>query len=328
MFVADLWDSSLDIVPEKFKESLPEFCPYCHYPIEMSETFTGLHCSNPKCIAKNAQRLVSLCNTLGIKDMGESRAESFLEHFNNPSPLFLFRYNPDNDGALADNISMDVSRRIYDSVQQKKTFTLAEYVKVAQLPEIQTSAIHLFSEFNTLEDAYKPIDMEGVDYIARKLNIAKGESDVSIRALKVLSSLNTFRDELFEYEKDVTILQTVGTDVLELTAVCSDQVGNPFKTKADFYATMNNHHPKLHITFLPAVNKSIDYLVWAGADGSQARYTNKVQKVEGYNKQYQEKVAKGVATTSDKEIPIVTAMQFMAICDHLLKQAGLLGEDA
>ena len=71
--------------------------------------------------------------------------------------------------------------------------------------------------------------------------------------------------------------------------------------KADFYSTVNNSFKNIHVEFLSSVTKNIDYLVWAGADGSPARYTNKVKKVEAYN-------SKG-----DVNIPIVTASQFMEI---------------
>ena len=87
--------------------------------------------------------------------------------------------------------------------------------------------------------------------------------------------------------------------------VCSDQVGGRFSKKAEFYAYVNNTYAdKVHCDFLPSVNKSIDYLVWAGADGSPARYTSKVQKVERMN-------SKG------SNIPIVTAEQFIEIIENL-----------
>ena len=69
--------------------------------------------------------------------------------------------------------------------------------------------------------------------------------------------------------------------------------------KAEFYSYINNAFgDRVHVNFLPSVNSKIDYLVWAGADGSPARYTSKVKKVEGYN-------AKGI------NIPILTASQFI-----------------
>ena len=93
--------------------------------------------------------------------------------------------------------------------------------------------------------------------------------------------------------------------VKELNVECSDQVGNGFNKKSEFYAYINNNYAdRVHVNFLPSVNKSIDYLVWAGADGTPARYTNKVMKVESYNK-------KG------SNIPIVTATQFIEIMEGL-----------
>ena len=98
-------------------------------------------------------------------------------------------------------------------------------------------------------------------------------------------------------------------------AVCSDEVGYPFKTKNDFYATVNNLYPNIHVEFLQSVTKSIDYLIWAGADGSPARYTNKVKKVEGWNKSFKE-------TGKGKEIPIITASDFIILLQGLAENTG------
>ena len=47
-------------------------------PMEMSETLTQLHCSNPKCPSKVAQRLVAIANSLGVKNLGDARAQKFV----------------------------------------------------------------------------------------------------------------------------------------------------------------------------------------------------------------------------------------------------------
>ena len=89
----------------------------------------------------------------------------------------------------------------------------------------------------------------------------------------------------------------------DLAVVCSDQVGGRWHTKPEFYAYVKEHFgDRYNISFLNSASKKINYLVWAGADGSPARYTSKVQKVEGYN-------AKG------SNIPIVTGEQFVKLLE-------------
>ena len=127
----------------------------------------------------------------------------------------------------------------------------------------------------------------------------------------------TFKQDLFDGLAGVEILKTHSVGIKTIKAVCSDEVGNPYRTKADFYATINNRYDNIHVEFLNAVNANIDYLVWAGADGSQARYTNKVKKVEAYNEKYEAKKAAGKLKEGDHYIPIMSALQFMAHLDSL-----------
>lgn len=319
MFISELQNASFAAIPPKFIESVPETCCFCGYPIEISDSFTNLHCTNPRCPSKASERMLSMCQVLGIKDVGASKAAAFLEKFEGCSPLFIFGYNPDVHGSFGEGIGIEVSTRIYNQVQQKKKFTLAEYVKIAQLPDIQNSAVYLFGGYDDLEEAYKEIEDGGVDYIAGKLGIAKSGNDVSVRAMKVLTSLLQFKQELIDNLQYVEIIQTQAPDMVEITAVCSDQVGEPFKTKADFYAHINNISNRLHVTFLSAVNRNIDYLVWAGANGAPARETNKVKTVRNWNAQYEAKKAQGLLTANDKEIGIITGLDFMQLCLAKLK---------
>lgn len=330
MFVRDFRDSMEGQFPDMFLESLPTDCFECGSPMEISDVLTGLHCSNPRCRSKVAQRLYALCQNLGVKDLGKKRAETFIYTYGIENPLLIFAYEPETDGAMGDGISLDLSKKIMNQFEGKKNFTLTEYVRVANLPFLQTSCVSIFGEYDSLYDAYNDIEQGGVEFIRDKLDIKKGGSspldvgeetaDVSIRALKVFETLMLYKEDLFQALPYVNIIEVNkqksdnrGTDLVYLRAVCSDEVGYPFKTKNDFYSTVNGLYPNVHVEFLQAVTKSIDYLVWAGADGkTQARYTNKVKKVEGWNKTYKE-------TGKGKEIPIVTAMDFLSILEELAK---------
>lgn len=306
MLVTEFCENRTGDLPDSFYECLPQYCTDCHHPMEMTEAFTQLHCSNPKCPSKMAQRLIAMANQLGVKDLGESKAIKFIEKCENEwgirNPLMIFGYTPDEDGTL-DGVSLEVCNKVVNQFKSKNKFTLAEYVRVAQLPFIQTSALTLFGDFDDLEEAYEKIESEGISYIRSKLGIKEDVDNISIRALKIYETLMSFKDDLFEALPFVEIIKT--SNIRKLVAVCSDEVGSPYKTKADFYATVNNTFKNTHVEFSSSVTKNIDYLVWAGADGSPARYTNKVKKVEAYN-------AKG-----DVFIPIVTASQFMEILKNM-----------
>lgn len=271
MIVTVLKESGYDL-PEQFLDCLPDTCPDCGQPMEISEALTGLHCSNFRCPSKVAQRLVAIANKLGVKDLGESRAMGFVRKFRCPNPLWIFAYEP-SDGEIADGVNIEISTRIYNAFADRKKFTLPEYVKIAQLPFIQESALPLFSGYSSLTDAYRAIEAGGVSYIADKLNIKGNVDEISIRALKIYDSLMTYKSDLFEGESMVEIV-TLSDTVKTYNVVCSTAVGGEFKTKADFYAYCNNNFEGTHINFGSSVSSATDYLVWSGV-GSP---TNKVKK--------------------------------------------------
>lgn len=346
MLVREFKEQYSDMYPEEFLGCLPETCfnPSCGSPTEISAVLTGLHCSNPRCPDKIVKRITHIMSDLGVKDFGGSRAADFVATYGVRNPLAVFAYEP-SDGTLGSGISMELSQRIFDQINKKKSFALWEYVRTAHLPYIQSSALTLFGEFDNLADAYDKIESGGVEYIREKLGIQKQDNkmpedaevledeysdlevsipSVSVRAVKIFEVLMTFKQDLFEYLDFVTIIPLNSDDVVTLKAVCSEEVGAPFSTKADFYSTVNGLYPNLHVEFLKTVNASIDYLVWAGADGSPVRVTNKVMKVRGYNEKYEARKESGSLKDGDHYIPIVTAMEFLGILEG--KSKGLSAE--
>lgn len=301
MFVSDMRENYSNYgLPIKFVECIPEYCTSCGALMEIGETLTGLHCSNPKCKDKVVMRIKSICQDLGVLSFGESTIEKFVDYYGISNPLNVLALQ--EGMLLSDEVSEKVSTSIIAQLHKKRNFLLWEYVMLANLPYIRTSARKIFQGYTTLEDAYNDIEAGGVDFIQKKLGIAN-EGEVSVQAMKIYSTLMEFKDDLFECVIEINIINM--EDKKELNVVCSDQVGGEFNKKAEFYAYINETFTdKVHVNFLPSVNKSIDYLVWAGADGSPARYTSKVKTVEGYNN-------KGL------NIPIMTATQFIEEMENL-----------
>ena len=281
-------------LPSRFVEVLPDTCEECGSPLAISETMTGLHCSNPRCKDKLIMRIRAVCRDLGIVDFGESTISKFIDYYGVTNHLNFFDLK--EGMILSDEVSPKVSEKVIDQVVRKKDFLLWEFVQVANLPYIQTSARKIFQGYSNLTEAFDDIEEGGVDFIQKKLGIAK-EDTVSLQAMKIYTTLMEFKDDLLEGEECVNIISIEGKK--ELNVVCSDQVGGNFHKKSEFYAYVKETFGDVvHVNFLSSVTKNIDYLVWAGADGSPARYTSKVQKVERYNE-------KG------SSIPIVTADMFI-----------------
>lgn len=302
MFISDIKDNYDDYgLPYEFAECLPEYCPTCGAPLEIRETLTGLTCSNPKCPDKIVMRIRSICTDLNILQFGEKTIEEFVRYHELTNPLNIFELQPGM--LLYEGASEELSNKIISQIDKKRNFLLWEYVMIANLPDVRTSAQKIFADYKTLDEAYADIESGGVDFIQKKLGIS-ADGEVSVQAMKVYKSLIEFKDDLFEDVGNVSIISTEGK--IELNVVCSDQVGNGFAKKKDFYDYINTEFGnKLHVNFLPSVRKDIDYLVWAGADGSPARYTSKVRTVENWN-------SKG--TTN---IPILTAQQFIEEMEDL-----------
>lgn len=280
-------------LPEKFVNSLPIKCDECDSSLVISETMTGLHCSNPRCKSKVIMRIKAICKSLGILDFGESTISKFIDYYGVTNSLDMFELQ--EGYILSDEVSEKVSSKVIKQIEENKNFVLWEFVQVANLPFVQTSARKIFQGYNNLTDAYRDIEEGGVDFIQEKLGISKEK--VSLQALKIYTTLIEFKEDLLEGESHVNIISLEG--VKELNVVCSDQVGGGFSKKSEFYAYIKSiTEGRLRVNFLSSVSKSIDYLVWAGADGSPARYTSKVQKVENWNER-------------GSNIPIVTASQFI-----------------
>lgn len=281
-------------LPERFVDILPDVCPECGCPLEISPTLTGLKCSNPRCKSKLVMRIKAMCQDMGVLYFGESAISDFIDYYNvsNALDIFELREGMPINGSMSQEVSDKIIRQIRDNSE----FLLWEYVMIANIPFVRTSARKLFQGYASLEEALDDIEYGGVDLVQQLLGI-DADGEVSVQAMKVFTSLMEYKDELLEGIQNVTIKDMTG--IKELNVVCSDQVGGGFAKKADFYAYVNSTFgDRVHVNFLPSVNRSIDYLVWAGADGSPARYTNKVKTVEGYN-------AKGC------NIPILTATQFI-----------------
>ena len=292
LFISDIKDNYAGYgLPERFAECLPDTCSVCDSPLWINESLTELQCSNPHCPDKIAMRISMLCDDLDIKFFGDSTIRKFMDYYEVDSPLCIFGLHPGM--VVGEGISMEASDKIINQIDAKRKFTLWEYVMYANIPYVRTMARKIFQGYSNLDDAYRDIENGGVAFIQKRLGIT-ADGEVSVQAMRVYKSLIEYKQDLYSCLDDVVIEDLSG--VKELNVVCSDEVGAGFKRKADFYAYMKERFgSRYHFNFLSSVTKSIDFLVWKGADGGMARYTSKVRTVEGWN------------ASGKTNIPIVTA---------------------
>ena len=387
MLVSELKLTQAEKLPHWFLDILPDTCGIdgCNSPTQITPTLTELSCSNPRCPSRLARRLDMMLDSLGIKGLGKAGARGVVQNFGMTNPLQIFAYEPSEDGQLAPNVGEAASLKIYEQLKKKNTFTLPEYVKIAQLPNIQSSAFDIFGGYTSLEDAYKDIEHGNIQFIASKLGIGKNtcssdelykekaesmysdylegtlseqslrefldlEDDISIReelanvgvapilekvkakiplseissvaisvrAVKIYESLMFFKEDLFEGLNYVNI---VNPDVKILKVVCSTSVGEPFKSKQEFFDFINTKYKNtVHVEFLGSVSKKIDILVWSGGSnpkeyfertGVEPEVTGKVRKTRSLNEKFLHNQSLGLTKENEHYIPILSAQEFI-----------------
>lgn len=306
MLVEDLKEQEGYRFSEETLMLIPNNCFSCGSKLEINPTFTHLTCSSPRCEDKVTLRTVAMFSQIGVVDIGEPSIRKFVDIFGIVSPLTMFFYEPsDWEGVEPYQYNESLKRKfddVYRQLESKREMTLIDYIKIANLPNVQTSADKLFDGIDTLEEFYQKLETEGVAFIQQKLGIM---TENSLKSSKLYLTFMEFKEDLFEaYESEfITIIADERADV-KIKAVCSDEVGGGFRRKADFYDYMDeNYGDKIYIDWGKSATKTMDVLIWAGADGSPARYTNKVQKAETWNE-------KG------ENIPILTASQFLEIVEQ------------
>lgn len=268
--------SSLD---PRFFEVVPQFCDSCDSPLDMNMALTELKCINPMCTGKLVMRVRKLCEALGIKHFGESSIEKWVDENGIVSPLQLYNIE---DGMLLNGISDSLADKLLPQISVVKTMKLWEFVANAQLPYIQMSAKKLLEGYSNLEDFFSDMTDGGVEFIQTRLGIGDQYDDlgnpiVSTMASKVFTSLLESQEELLEAINYITLEDE--SNVQEFIIVASDEVGNGFSTKREFYNYIKQRYAGLAtFTIGSSVTKKTNIVIWKGFDGTPARETSKVKR--------------------------------------------------
>lgn len=278
LLVSDVVATRIDL-PSEFLSLIPSICPTCSSPTAIRPSFTGLSCIDPRCPDKVASRVVDICKRMGVLGVGQKVAEKFVATYRLRNPLLILCLGDESQILpIYTNAPENLTRSIHDQVLKfrQSPMTLVEFVNLAYLPGIQSSAEVIFKGYEDIHDFYASFDKHGYSLIHSRLQIT---AEFSQRAYAIAHTLAEFKGDLLEAwdwidHHDVSQLK-------ELRVVISDSAGEPFLSKRDFMNQVNSLAPSLgyHITFATSVTRSIDVLVHAGG-----RYTNKLAKAEQYGK--------------------------------------------
>lgn len=287
VLVKDLEFSELGgSLDHRFFEVVPKFCESCESPLDMNMALTELKCINPMCTGKLVMRVRKLCEALGIKHFGESSIEKWVDENGIVSPLQLYNME---DGMLLNGISENLADKLLPQINSVKQMKLWEFVANAQLPYIQMSAKKLLEGYSSLEDFFTDMSEGGVEFIQNRLGIGDQYDDwgnpvLSTMATKIFTSLLESQDELLEAVNYITIEDE--SNVQEFIIIASDEVGNGFATKREFYNYIKQRYAGLAtFTIGSSVTKKTNIVIWKGFDGTPARITSKVKRTYELYKQ-------------------------------------------
>lgn len=277
-------------LPQRFLECLPTICPFCGAPTQINAALTELTCTNTNCTSKLSERMVAMFSDLGVKNMGSSKCQSFINYYDITSPYAIFEFSKTDGTAkdvLFEGCSKEFSDSIADQVNRNRAKALWEYVRVGNFPGIRDSAQKLFGTYSSIEAFYA--DMEnpqtgGINFIATKLGIQNDGSyadlnsdlsQLSIKAVEVFRTLTAIKDELCYYQQFFNMVSTQRS----IDICISTGVGAPYKSKTDFVKCMNSKHGQdVYINFLSSVTQNCDALIWSKTGGA----TSKVTKATKY----------------------------------------------
>ena len=183
---------------------------------------------------------------------------------------------------LLNGISDSLADKLLPQISAVKTMKLWEFVANAQLPYIQMSAKKLLEGYSNLEDFFSDMTDGGVEFIQNRLGIGDQYDDlgnpiVSTMASKVFTSLLESQEELLEAINYITLEDE--SNVQEFIIVASDEVGNGFSTKREFYNYIKQRYAGLAtFTIGSSVTRKTNIVIWKGFDGTPARETSKVKR--------------------------------------------------
>lgn len=302
LLVRDLKTAGTNL-PDRFLSLLPEDCDACGYPMSITPVLTSLSCSNNRCPSKLVSRVLAMLEQLGIKGIGESLAESYVQEKQVVNPLSLLWLGKHD--TLTERISWDTWEGLYNQIERvvAKGFYPWEVVQLLNIKGVQTSAEKLFSGEKTIPEVLEEIEEGGVSYVQEKLGIS-ADGAVSIRATEIYSNLLEAKEDLLEAVQNLPIRE-VRRDLETLIVVCSSKVGAPYTTKKSFADDMEARFGQyVNLNFKGSLTKSTDFLVWEGADGTPAAWTSKAQTAKKWKEQ------------NPDSIEVVTSQGFIAAMER------------
>lgn len=259
----------------------------CGSDLMINEEKTIILCSNAECPFKVSKRLQQMCKDLLIMGIGETLAQKIVEHLGLSSPIQLLAYVPEEDGVLADSISIERCNDFYNQIKSKE-YQLWEYLRSANIPSVRDNSVKIMKGVESFTELYEQLDVGGIGFIEDQLGLNRKEEN-SIMATQIYEGLMNEKPYLLHVEPYLNVPDK--TD--EITVVISKGINN-YPSKEAFINMINARYKGLvYVNYIKTMSSNVNVLIWEGV----GEYTSKVQKAEKLG------------------VPIMTSMEFIDYID-------------
>lgn len=198
-----------DLFNEPFLEYLPVNCEFCGSPNQVMETFSFLECSNPYCKSRIGYRLYSLLKDLGFCQFNLMNCMDIAEYQDMKSPYDIFTYSP-SDSELFEGFGLKNSFDFVNELEEHKTMTLWEFVKIGHFKGLTGSIEKILLEYSDLNDFYMDLSKGSISFIQnlllRDTEYMNDASKLCVTAVQVYDAFISMKLELEEGIKNVKII--------------------------------------------------------------------------------------------------------------------------
>lgn len=198
-----------DLFNEPFLDYLPENCEFCGSPNQVIETFSYLECSNPYCKSRIGYRLYSLLKDLGFSQFNLSICMSIVESQKMKSPYDIFKYSA-SDLELFEGFGLKNSFDFVNELEQHKSMTLWEFVKLGHFNGLSGSIEKVLLEYTDLNDFYMDLSKGSIPFIQelllRDTEYLEDSSKLCVTAIQIYDVFISIKSELEENIQYVKIV--------------------------------------------------------------------------------------------------------------------------
>jgi NAD-dependent DNA ligase len=146
-------------------EDLPENCEECGAELMALHSLESIKCPNKKCIGKIKDRLYRLCLDIGLEEMTRDYCDGFITKFKVTNPYAIFLYNPNKDGPINDNATLNQSKTIYKNINYRRGMILSEFIKIGHMGAISKYSNYIFKDFVYFENLSNIIKNNKINFI-------------------------------------------------------------------------------------------------------------------------------------------------------------------